>query len=306
LLLKFDAGNRKYASVVSREFLDWTAHRRGPDRPFFAFLNYFDAHYPYKLPERGVHRFGAAPTTDRELNLIENWRTLDKQTVTVKETAFARDSYDDCIAALDEQVGKLTDELGRLGVLERTWVIITSDHGEGFGEHEGVYGHGTSLYQAQLHVPLVIIPPGRNPSKRVVSETVSLRDLAATIVDVVNLKADAPFPGESLARLWAPSNKASPGRSSAAVSEVVLTDLLNPDSAQMLQGRQLLTSLADGDWVYIRRADNMQEELFNMNDDAAELRNQALNPAGQSVLERMRGTLNELTAGALTLDRFKP
>ena len=273
LLLKFDAGNRKYASVVSREFLDWMARRRPTNRPFFAFLNYFDAHYPYKLPERGVHRFGAVPATDRELNLIENWRTLDKQGLSAKEIAFARDSYDDCIAALDEQVGKLTDELARRGVMERTWVIITSDHGEGFGEHDGVFGHGTSLYQAQLHVPLVIIPPGRKPLKSVVSETVSLRDLAATIVDVANLKTDAQFPGESLARLWAPGDTARAGRTSAAVSEVVLTDLLNPDPATMLRGRQLLASLADGDWIYIRRADNMQEELFNMNDDAAELDN---------------------------------
>ena len=287
LLLKFDAGNRKYAAVVSREFLDWTARRRPSDRPFFAFLNYFDAHYPYKLPERGVHRFGAAPTTERELNLIENWRTLDKKALPVKEIAFARDSYDDCLAALDEQVGKLTDELGRLGVLERTWVIITSDHGEGFGEHDGVFGHGTSLYEAEVHVPLVIIPPGPNPSKRVVSETVSLRDLAATIVDLANLKTDAPFPGESLAQLWAPAGMAAAGRHSAAVSEVVLTDVLNPDQAKMLQGRQLLASLADEAWIYIRLAENMQEELFNMNDDPAELHNQALNSAGQAVLERI-------------------
>jgi arylsulfatase A-like enzyme len=306
LLLKFDAGNRKFASVINQEFLAWSAGRRQPDRPFFAFLNYLDAHYPYKLPDQAVHRFGAVPTTEREINLIEHWQTVNRQNLAAKETAFVRDSYDDCIAALDEQLGMLTDELARRGLLERTWVIITSDHGEGFGEHVGIFGHGTSLYQSQLHVPLLLIPPGRKPSKQVVSETVSLRDLAATVVDVLNLKTGAPFPGESLARLWEPIDIADRGRSSPVVSEVVVTDTLNPDFARMLHDRQVWVSLADGEWVYIRRAENTREELFNISDDGAELHNQALDPTRQSVLERMRGTLDKLTAGALTLDRFKP
>ena len=45
--------NRKEAAVVNREFLDWLSRRRQPERPFFAFLNYYDAHYPYQLPEHG-------------------------------------------------------------------------------------------------------------------------------------------------------------------------------------------------------------------------------------------------------------
>ena len=79
----------------------------------------------------------------------------------------------------------MIDELGRRGVLERTWVIIAADHGESFGEHAGVFCHGTSLYQTELHVPLVILPPAGCPSPRVVTETVSLRDLAATVVDML-------------------------------------------------------------------------------------------------------------------------
>ena len=72
----------------------------------------------------------------------------------------ARDAYDDCVADLDEQLGRLIDELDRRAVLDRTWVILAADHGESFGEHAGVFCHGTSLYQTELHVPLVIIPPG--------------------------------------------------------------------------------------------------------------------------------------------------
>ena len=146
-------------AAVNHEFLDWLSRRRQPERPFFAFLNYYDAHYPYKLPEGSIHRFGASPRTEREIDLIEYWRTVDKRRLSVRETAFVRDSYDDCIADLDEQLGRLIDELERRDVLDQTWLIITSDHGESFGEHPGVFGHGTSLYQTQLHVPLVIVPP---------------------------------------------------------------------------------------------------------------------------------------------------
>ena len=49
----------------------------------------------------------------------------------------------------------------RRAILDRTWVIIAADHGESFGEHAGVFCHGTSLYQTELHVPLLIIPPPR-------------------------------------------------------------------------------------------------------------------------------------------------
>ena len=69
----------------------------------------------------------------------------------------------------------LVDKLRRSGLLERTWLIITADHGESFGEHAGVFCHGTSLYQTEVHVPLLIVPPGGRATKQVVGEPVSLR-----------------------------------------------------------------------------------------------------------------------------------
>ena len=72
----------------------------------------------------------------------------------------ARDCYDDCIAFLDEQLGRLLDELRGQGLLENTLVIITSDHGEAFGDH-GYFGHGFSLYLDVIGVPLVILSPAR-------------------------------------------------------------------------------------------------------------------------------------------------
>lgn len=84
----FDAGNRKPAAAVSHEFLDWLSRRRQPNRPFFAFLNYYDVHYPYELLEGSVHRFGRKPRTDHEMDLIETWRALDKTKLTARDVAF--------------------------------------------------------------------------------------------------------------------------------------------------------------------------------------------------------------------------
>ena len=157
---------------------------------------------PIELPPGRLHRFGVEPTDNYQRILIQHWWDLDKTTVSPEGVAFAADAYDDCIADLDEQLGKLVDELDRRGVLEQTWLIIASDHGESFGEHAGVFCHGTSLYETELHVPLLIIPPGGSATKQVVKEAVSLRDLAATIVELTGSAAGSPFPGDSLARFW--------------------------------------------------------------------------------------------------------
>src|ERR1700722_4985221 len=68
------------------------------------------------------------------------------------------DLYDDCLLGLDAELGRFLRDLRMSGLLEDTWVVITSDHGEEFGEH-GIFGHGVSLYNQVTHVPLILIPP---------------------------------------------------------------------------------------------------------------------------------------------------
>jgi len=137
--------DRKDASLVNREFLAWMARRPQPERPFFAFLNYFDAHNPYEVPPTGIHRFGFGPDAADLTNPIRDWLPLVKRGPSQEQIAVARDAYDDCIAHLDEQLGRLYDELERRAVLDHTWVIITADHGESFGEHARVPPRSQSL-----------------------------------------------------------------------------------------------------------------------------------------------------------------
>ena len=115
---------------------------------------------------------------------LRNWDSGEKLAYSPPEIKLARDCYDECIAYLDEQVGKLLEQLESSGLLANTVVVITADHGEHFGEHDGIFGHMYSLYGQEIRVPLVVIAPGRVPAGQVVSAPVTLRDLAATILDL--------------------------------------------------------------------------------------------------------------------------
>ncbi len=302
--------DRKGADVVNREFLNWLAHDREPERPFFAFLNLYDAHSPYELRNAGIHRFGARPRNQHEADLFVKWLEEFLRAPSDRMIPRIRDRYDDCVADLDEQLGWLIDELDRRAVLEQTWVIITADHGESFGEHPGVFFHGGSLYRTELHVPLVIIPPGNRSSPRVVTEPVSLRNLATTIVDLAGLQAGSPFPGESLARIGnGPPRPTGSGivTSSAALSEVVPIREHGEDPSHWLsKPRWPLAALTEDQWTYIRREGDVREELFRTRDDAQEQRDLAGDPAMQPILLRMRAELDRLTGGPLTPGRFYP
>ena len=132
---QIDFYNLKWLSIRSRDareindaFLDWLPRRR-PDRPFFAFLNYFDAHMPYVPSPRHPARFGIQPKSPRDYRFLHDFDLADKSKMTPRDILMARDCYDDCIAFLDEQLGNLLDALKRQGILDNKLVIITSDHG---------------------------------------------------------------------------------------------------------------------------------------------------------------------------------
>jgi arylsulfatase A-like enzyme len=290
--------DRKDAAIVNRELLGWLASRPDPDRPFFAFLNYYDAHYPYQLPPGRLHRFGAQPTDNYQRYLIRQWRDIDKTTVSPDGLAFALDAYDDCIGDLDEQLGVLYDKLVELGILERTWLIITSDHGESFGEHPSIFGHGASLYDTEVRVPFLVIPPGGSATPRTVTEAVSLRDLAATIVDIAGQAPGSPFPGASLARFWKQTDSPGPALTatpSPSLSELVPNESSNRDHWGTSQQLSPLAAVKQNDWSYIYRNGDAREELFNLHDDPKEQRNRKGDSTATAELDQMRAILGRLT-----------
>ena len=302
----FAINQRKDAATINRAFLAWLTDRPQPDRPFFAFLNIFDAHYPYKLPNGAPHRFLTyTATTDEYRAVYEFWDVLDKSKLPRSVIKLAHDSYDDCLLYIDAQLGILLDGLQRRGELEKTLIIVTSDHGEGLGEH-GLFDHGESLYRTEIQVPLLIVPPSGLQSSVVVKETVSLRDLPATIVDLVGRRNGSPFPGGSLTRFWVDSR--SEDVRSPRDNDSVISELLAPNPARPNQGRSPasqgpLVSLAAGDFVYIRNEGDGSEQLFNEHDDPQEIDDRSRFESLRPVLEKFRNRLEVIRRSSASYRR---
>lgn len=283
---------RKDASQVNGAFLSWLDARQG--RPFFAFINYFDAHTPYLLPPGAEHRFGRPPRNEEEVATIQGWDARSRTSVTDAELTLIRDAYDDGLAYLDAEIGKLFDDLDRRGVLDDTIVILTSDHGENHGEH-GLIGHGRSLYDQEVHVPLMVFLPDGAHAGEVVAEPVSLRDIPATAVDLIKLRDGSAFPGLSLARCWDRSGDAD---EVPVMTEVLLRDEISKNLNRPPAWRGPMYSVVAEDQTYIRNADG-GEELYDFRNDPAQLLDQAASTDSAAVLRRMRDRLKSLAPLAL-------
>ena len=281
------------AREINAAFLDWLGRRR-PDRPFFAFLNYFDAHEPYIPPPGFAGRFGMRLEDRRDFEFLLDYTAVDKRDSPKRDILMARDGYDDCIAYLDEQLGRLLGELERQGVLSNTDVIITSDHGEGFGDH-GILGHSYSVHLNEIGVPLVILSPDA-PADKQVFHPVSLRDLPATVVDRLGLSAGSPFPGRSLAAFWrSPSGGGPPDIATPAFSEQVsrTSSKPGPGPGGVLPGIQM--SIVSSNHHYIRDGAG-GERLYELLSDPFERTDLLKSPGhGQKVEAYRRMLLSVLT-----------
>jgi arylsulfatase A-like enzyme len=282
-----DVLGRKTADDVNAAFLRWLSGQNG--RPFFAFLNYFDAHEPY-LPPAPFDGVFAGPR-GRDTSRIVPWgvhqaKSQDKPQMTSEERNAELAAYEGAIAYLDHHLDLLLDTLHEQGVLDNTLVIVTSDHGEHFGEH-GIFTHGNSLYLPLLHVPLLMRSPGRVPGDIRIPASVSLRDLPATVLDVAGITADVA--GESLARWWDGSIERS------EVRDMVFAEVEGSENAYSWDpvSRGNMTSLIQDRLHYIRNGDG-REELYDFGEDPAEERDLSPAPASQPSLNRFRALLTRL------------
>jgi arylsulfatase A-like enzyme len=272
---------RRVGASIDAEFLEWLDDRDG--RPFFAFLNYFDAHLPYMPPAPFDTLFEPArPRTtvlQRTRDVIAGrkfWGSLSKTDLAAELAA-----YEGSIAYLDYRLGILFEELERRGALDNTVIILTSDHGEEFLEH-GDHEHGGNLYLTQTHVPLVVLYPGRVPAGRRVREAVSLRDVAATIAELSGVRGGNVLPGRSLSRTWNGTGvEANDGE--AVLSELVPG--LSPD--------RRLRSMIVGRQHFIRNIDGRME-LYDYVADPAEMRDLVELDVSADSLHRWGSAMNEL------------
>ena len=159
---------------------------RDDERPFFLALNYMDAHTPLSPPEEFVDTFrGGRP-----------WHSMERY-----ERLHAH--YDAELLFLDAQLRRLLEWLRGAGLHDRTLVVLTSDHGEAFGERD-YEGHCWFLYEEQLRVPLIVKPPGGR-SRAVVPEPITGADVHDLVLRELGLEPPvAPERPAGLVAEWYP------------------------------------------------------------------------------------------------------
>jgi len=282
--------NRDTAAQTRTAFLRWLPRKQS--RPFFAFINFFDAHEPYLPPQPFDTAFGPRRQTGQFVHTAVDAFRLRSDRMSPEARQTELNAYEGTIAYMDEQIALLCDELARRGLLQNTLLIVTSDHGEQQGEHD-LFSHGNSLYLPLLHVPLLIVFPGRAPAGLRVHEPVSLRALPTTILDLIGLSDPVTFPGSSLAGYW---NRGSDNNRLA--SEVVLAEASRHEFGQarwypLMKGN--MRSLVSGRYHYIVNGDG-SEELYDFESDPDETKNLAGVTTLSQLISRFRIELQSMRA----------
>jgi len=173
----------------------WLEERATAGEPFFAFINFNQAHLPYYPSTEVLTRLSPNPRPmDRVVRLREvagMWlQVAGRQTFDELDFEIMNELYEGEVAMLDAQVEKLAKALEAAGVLDETLLVITSDHGENIGEH-GRIDHMLSMYDTTIRVPLVLRYPPRVAAGTVDAELASIVDVYPTVLDAVGLLGDA-------------------------------------------------------------------------------------------------------------------
>jgi arylsulfatase A-like enzyme/Tfp pilus assembly protein PilF len=171
-LSEFDTPNmssvQRTGDVTVAEAVRWLDQRPG-GKPFFMWLHLYDPHEPYTPPEPYKTQYSDRP-------------------------------YDGEIAFTDSLIGEFRQALEERDLLEKSLVILTTDHGEGLGDHDEMF-HGYYIYESTIHVGLIVRPPFTDNAGRVVDASASHVDLMPTILDAVALPHPETLHGRSLVPL---------------------------------------------------------------------------------------------------------
>jgi arylsulfatase A-like enzyme/Tfp pilus assembly protein PilF len=219
-------------NIVADVTLDWLA--KNSEKKFFVWMHLYDPHFPYHPPEPYA-------------------------------TEYANQPYDGEIAFADEQVGRLLRFLKDKGLYKNTVIVLCGDHGESLGEH-GEKTHGFFIYNATMHVPLIVHAPG-NGVARVVADPVSLVDLMPTMLSAVGVEVPSQVQGRNLLPDLRAEN-----------SEQMRTD--PGDHGRVLYGETFLPRI-HFNWSELRGSENTKyhfidaprPELYDLAKDPSEVHN---------------------------------
>lgn len=260
----FEKGKFGSMGVSIPKALEWLKENK--DRKFFMFLHGYDMHgqnvpaegFDYRFVEKGYDGRFTGSAKEQEALREEG---LEKGFVNLRDedVRFWRAIYDEKIQRTDASFKKFLEEFAKLGLMDKTIFVLTSDHGTEFHEHRR-FDHGFTLYNELIRVPLIIKLP-RQKTGKVINDQVSSIDLMPTILDLLDVnmpeKARNQLRGASLV----------PALKGDAVAKEVYSET---DYRQYTYKRSLITK--DG-WKFIYTLENKNRELYNLQKDPGETRN---------------------------------
>jgi arylsulfatase A-like enzyme len=238
---------------VHRGAVQWL--RRWGNAPFFIFLHYWDVHFDYNPPAPYDTLFDPEyrGTFDGK-DFLEDDRI--RPGLPARDLEHLVALYDGEIAHTDRYLGMLFAEIRRLGLGANTHVIVTSDHGDEFLEH-GAKGHGHTLFQELIHVPLIWVEAGRNSGPATVERPVRAIDIGPTILDLLGLSVPPTMEGRSLVGLM---------RHQAREQTLIFAEL------SAIKGtRERLSAALFGESKVIRSALTGELRAYDLKSDAGEL-----------------------------------
>lgn len=270
----YEDGFDKYEHELSKfGSFDWSMPRaikwldENKSRKFFLFLHGYDCHgqyappegYDFRFVEKGYDRRYTGSEIEQE-TLREEGLANGRLTLRDSDVKFWRAIYDEKIQRADARFKQFLDSFEKLGVSDRTLFVLTSDHGTEVFEHRRV-DHGYTLYDEQLHVPLVVKLPGRSEG-RSVPHRVSSIDVMPTILDLLDVDATGmkdQFRGVSLV----------PAIDGPAPNRDCFSET---DYREYTFKRSIVSP--DG-WKLIATLEKKRRELYDLNADPGEQRNLA-------------------------------
>ncbi len=245
------------AEEVTKTAVDFMTEYKD-DKPFFLWVHYFDPHWPYRKQEPWIYNY--APKYNDELKRFYHMN-LPKVRIAAKIKKGSNilrklvALYDSEINYVDQSIGKLIDAIPGM---EDAMIIVVSDHGEGFLEHNSL-DHGYQLYEESINVPLIIkYPNAKRDGKKFFHTPCSIADIPITVLDWLDIKNIYHFQGKSLMPLI--TGKV-PDEANGS-NRVILSELNR-------FGKDLI-SLRIGKWKYIYDFKNKKEELYDLSVDSNE------------------------------------
>ena len=255
-------------------------------RPLFVFINWMETHVPYNPPPRFLDQLAPYLRRDRAARdfvryfskAAYEWTTPLAKPLTELEWRVIHDLYDAEIAYQDHLLGRFLRYLDGVYRAEEFMVIVTSDHGEGLGEH-AFMGHSMAVYQEQAHVPLLIRYPPQYPPGHRVEPPISMRRLHHTIQEaagIPHVAGGSPRTGENGSLSLARTVEGNDPEGETAFVEAYpqnplleVMDDVSPELVARYRCHEIRRAVCRGGSKLIR-VGSMPDELFNTGSDPSE------------------------------------